>query len=446
MVHFTPPTTRSFHPLITVSDILLFKSSLRYIIPYAFILFVIDASLIKLHGQIVFTDTGEESPTAEIRELLQKADSTLRLKTNGAKPGRADIMEINDQKFLLPDGYFDVYLWQNREWVNLYKGRHFGYNNQSRKYIIDGKIYSLGGKGFWTEHGHLIIFDQKINEWELLPSTKELPPGFSFLSPNDHNLQLITAKGEWKIKLPNGRVSDKFPLHKALQNLNNSLFIDLSCFETDSLLLICGGKPTILIHKNSYQVFINDILLDKTMRAMQMGDYVYIRGNDFRVINPLDLSEDTLTQDRIYEFFNIAPNAFLSPSNTNKSSAWIWLPALFTIAFSAFLIYRKSKKKNSFESTPIAKIENPVLFAFINLKGQTITADQLDIILDLHNITSNETQRFRRAHLIKQINKEVENNHGQALIIRIPDPEDGRRYLYKINDINTADTLIEARS
>ncbi len=444
MVHFTPSTTRSFHPLITVSDILLFKSSLRYIIRYAFILFVIDASLIKLHGQIVFTDTGEESPTEEIRELLQKADSTLRVKTNGTKPGRADILEIKDQKFLLPDGYFDVYLWQNREWVNLYKGRHFGYNNQSRKYIIDGKIYSLGGKGFWNEHGHLIIFDQKSNEWELLPATKELPPGLSYFCPSDQKIHLITANGEWSIQLPNGQISKQVPLRKDLQNLSDNLFVDLTSFETDSFLLICGGKPTILIHKTSHQIFINNILVDKTMRAMQMGHFVHIRGNEFRVISPVDGSEDILPQDKVLDFFHISPGALLSPSASHTFPVWIWLPALFITTFSAFLIFRKNKKKTLHESSTVSKTENPAISALINLKGQTITADQLDILLDIQHITSNETQRFRRAQLIKQINKEVATSHGQPLIQRIPDPEDGRRFLYKIGDMVIPEKIVEA--
>jgi hypothetical protein len=44
----------------------------------------------------------------------------------------------------------------------------------NKAFVHKGKIYCWGGYGFWRGHGMLIVFQEDLGEWELLPFTGEL--------------------------------------------------------------------------------------------------------------------------------------------------------------------------------------------------------------------------------------------------------------------------------
>lgn len=50
-----------------------------------------------------------------------------------------------------------------------------GYNFGSFNFVYNDTIFSLGGYGFWQFNGTLRYFDQKTNEWSVLPSNKSIP-------------------------------------------------------------------------------------------------------------------------------------------------------------------------------------------------------------------------------------------------------------------------------
>ena len=64
--------------------------------------------------------------------------------------------------------------------------------------------------------------------------------------------------------------------------------------------------------------------------------------------------------------------------------------------------------------------------------GQTMQANQLDVLLKIDDVVPDEYRKFKRARIIAEINEEYKLKQGKELILRFKDPDDGRKFLYKI--------------
>lgn len=403
------------------------------------LLWIISGS--ALYSQIIFTDTGEETPYHEIMDMCIKAKDIIDEKLNTIKnnkelgkniTARLDILEIQDKKYLLWDGFFDVYEWRDNEWINLYKGVLSGYNHGSRKFVLNDKIYSFGGYGYWNAHGQVIGLDLKVGEWELIPVTKNLKQGYSYLDKNSQNLHVITPDGEYEINITENKINKLDPLRPTLKKLMDGSSGNYSSYETDSFFLNLRGKPTVLIHKLSNKCYINDEIVDKLMELLRLNTFVQIRGNDFRIIDPAKGPIDTLTEARIVDFFHIG-NANDENNGTPRTSV-ILITLLTASAFAAFIYIKKRKKQHTLLNDQ--NTDTSVIAKFKSYEGKTITVETLDEILEIQHIISNETHRSKRASFIKQINQMSKSRNDTSLIQRIQDPQDGRRFLYEIKNLN----------
>ena len=83
----------------------------------------------------------------------------------------------------------------------------------------------------------------------------------------------------------------------------------------------------------------------------------------------------------------------------------------------------KSKRRLSME----ALTEN------LLAKGGSFTSTELNQILGIELDASEDSQRARRARLVKQINELHETKTGEKLIVRERDPNDRRQIRYRIN-------------
>jgi hypothetical protein len=324
-----------------------------------------------------------------------------------------------------------VYEWRDHEWVNLYQGFHAGYNYGSRKFITDGKIFSFGGYGFWHTHGQVIEFDWKVNDWKLLPYTKDLPIGFAFLQAENNHLCVISNQGNYTISIPDNHVLDNYPALHAPPFMEMNMHADAHAFETDSFLLILRGAPNALIDKKNNNVYIEDAKDNKLMRSMDKNTFVQIRDHDFRIFNPDSGEADTLTREAILDYFK---GSEVKPTNTATISRdWLILfgGAIGFTVLSLLYFFKKRRTKNH-KGTPDKTEDIPCWSALLQLQGQTISSDQLDEILGIQHIVPNETLRHKRAQCIKQINLASITSFGAPLINRIQDPQDGRRFLYEI--------------
>ncbi|HQW71125.1 MAG TPA: hypothetical protein PKZ91_04880, partial [Saprospiraceae bacterium] len=117
----------------------------------------------QAYSQVVYRDDGELTDSAELRMLFNESIKVLdSTNTTGLKIERLDILEVGNDKYLLPNGAMSVYKWRNNTWHNICKGANRGFNYGNKAFVHKGKIYSFGGYGFWRAHSMLIVFQEDL--------------------------------------------------------------------------------------------------------------------------------------------------------------------------------------------------------------------------------------------------------------------------------------------
>ncbi len=406
----------------------LFSFKLRFLLTFLAYLVLLIYS-IAAQAQMVYTDGGN---ACSEDMLLKYYEGAMAIKAKKAETflniKRFDILEIGEVPYLLPDGFFDVYEWRDNSWHNLYRGNFLGYNFGSRKFVADGTLYSFGGYGYWNTHGQLIAFDWEHHEWELVQGTKSFGNALAYLNSSKENLYVYTRDNGYTINLRGKLINENNQSHAVFQPLINDVAMHYSSFEIDSFLMVRYKKNSnALIRKRDHSVFFQPDLTHKTLDQINVESLIVLRGNDIVVIDPKNRYKDTLTESELASYYGVF-------EGTKSSKIWFYI-LLVSILFAgtmAFIIYRKytaSKEKYASDSKVS---DNNIINALLPYVGQKITVEQLDVLLGIQQVSSIETQRHKRAKLIKGINQTFQSTHGRPMIVRIQDPEDGRRYLYGI--------------
>jgi hypothetical protein len=386
------------------------------------------------YGQIVFRDSGEETPAEELMSMFDKASAVLKSLELEGKTVRMDIFEIEDKNYLLIDGFFHVMEWKDNDWYNLYKGNLHGYNNGALRFVFDNKIYSYGGYGFWHNHGQLIYFDWKFNEWEIVTVSKDFNQGIAFLSTQEEFLNVISLDGEFKVSLSENTIVETQKIRPSLKRVMDGISGNSNSFETEDYFLFLRGKPSVLINKSNNKAYMQIELAHKLMQKMRTMSYVHVRGNEFRIIDPSGTA-DTLTESKILAFFDV--------HITDSKEADTGFSLLYYITFAGLIFisiwfyFKKSKgslqtNKEKTQAAPQSE-EATIIAKLLAYADKSLTQEQLDEILEIQHIMSGETQRFKRAAIVKKINQQFELLKGTPIIRRVKDPKDNRRFIYEIN-------------
>lgn len=115
---------------------------------------------------------------------------------------------INPNKtlFTLPGTGF-VFLFDrvNNLFTRIDETFYKGYNFNSVQFLQDGKLYSVGGSGFWKIHATFTRFDFKSKEWELVDTYGEVKPqrvlnNLSGYNEKLHKLYVIEPNEEYSTK------------------------------------------------------------------------------------------------------------------------------------------------------------------------------------------------------------------------------------------------------
>ena len=91
---------------------------------------------------------------------------------------------------------------------------------------------------------------------------------------------------------------------------------------------------------------------------------------------------------------------------------------------SEYAVVNRSKKRSGLED---------LMFKFQSSEVQTFNAAELNVMLGIELDASEESQRARRARLVKQLNEMSVEQTGHKVIVRERDPNDRRHLLYRIN-------------
>lgn len=251
-------------------------------------------------SQLIFRDTGTKTNPEELEKMysgyIAVKDSLAQKKFNFFY---SHILEIENKKYLLPDGHFNVYEWQGDTWNNIYTGPFFGYNFYSKKFVHDQKIYSFGGYGYWRNHGQVIQFIPERGEWELVKFTENLSNSFAFTT--EKGLHLI-GKSSKLVDFASKKIRD-YPELSIDKNYDPYTQYTTS-LELDSFYL-CGIKPHYLIQKYTNDVLITDLQPFKSLFIALHNplDFVYTFQDTIVVISEQRKIKDTLDVKEHLPFF-----------------------------------------------------------------------------------------------------------------------------------------------
>ncbi|GEM_PF-4045829 len=355
---------------------------------------------------------------------------------------KATILKLDNDYFLIPDGYNYVFKWDNNTWANLYQGKFHGSNFNSFKFIYQGIIYSYGGFGFLRFHPEITFFDQGKGEWEIIRWNGEKPiiegksQDITFISGN-----FLYAYFNFQIAL--GNQPEYQPLNELYRfSLEDHIWSKLgklkSDFQTttryvvqsdDYLAFISDEGSTAIIDKQDLH-YKSDILLPSVfpkrnaIPSLQPPITQQVRANsiyfyqDTTFYSKLDL-------DSVY-------HAQLTSSHTLIQSPF-FITTKFLVAgivllgglMGWWLLNRQSTKPPQQEPSELERTF-PLLFQH---EGQTIDLDTLDQCLHLDESISTNSRRNKRSQIIRDL-----NNHSDfpIQINRVRNPLDKRIYGYLI--------------
>ena len=388
----------------------------------------------SLQSQIIFRDIKPLEDSATVMLLYKQAtwiqDSLLAM---DFPTHTLEIVETVQSKYLTVDGRLNVFLWDGATWNNISKSKYHGYNFRSKKFAWNNFIYSFGGYGMWREHGDLIRFDPKLGEWETegIKTKEDIGNHISFLqdsflvvvnpvSRNQHVNSSIKRRGLYKINLNSKEVIRENSTDETNQ------FKFATRLETENYYLSSHNPPQI-IHKESLRFKTTDITLFHALYPYDNHALYWIR-SDSIWIYPSDTSKspayynlaDIYSNMQSYELGLVKPRTYVL----------ILFVSLLVLLAGAF-VHLKTRRPKPKEIT--TQIDHPMILKLMVHKGNTINQDELDKILEIDQIKTPETQKFKRASLYNELNRLYSSKTGVDLIGRIPDPEDKRRNLYKIH-------------
>ena len=374
-------------------------------------------------SQIIFQDIHGKMSRQEMMMMFKEA----LIISDSLEDTRKDayMMQIlyrGKDLLLFNHGFFDVYQWQKNHWKALNTEKRGGYNYGAKKFIWNNRIFSFGGYGYWQHHGDLIEFDPSSGTWKKLNLSEALPLGPAMI--NGDVLRIISDTC-FDVNLHTLQVN-KYPI-ESLSKTEKSLVA--KGIKTESRLwdFFALGKYNFLFHKTENKLYYSDVLTTEVVDKSFFYHHSLIQFKNDSLLkwSPDGLLLSTIDLKELIKFYQPVE------INPKQSKLPIMLGGISTILLisAAIIFWRKRQRKTKLTNK---SWQNPMISKIIPLAGTTISTDQIDNILALDGVVIMEYRKFKRSKLISQINDEFKLKFGKELVVRIKDPDDGRKFLYEI--------------
>ncbi|MCE2789235.1 MAG: hypothetical protein LW630_04910 [Saprospiraceae bacterium] len=377
-------------------------------------------------AQIVYHDAGPKDDSTEVVRWFSRAQALSdSLMKSGVIVQEVDILQKQENVFLLIDGRFDVWLWENStsRWKNLYQGHHHGYNYLAKKWLHKGEILSFGGYGFWQKHGHVIHFNLLDSQWEMHEQSLEIPFGTGYIR---NDTLIVLADSIYEYDLTAHQVVSASPNTFFYVNLAQKPF---GMIETKDYLLLANDNS--LIYKPTKELYISDSISRlPTYTHRLISSCLWIHDNSLNVFTKDLVSAGLFDLDKEIKQFHKVKSTVTS--NHRKHATWILLGLGFPLLL-VFLMFQRNKNSNV-EKTPLPSTPqmDMLRLKILSFAGQTFTVEQLDELFGLNQPMPPDSLRFKRFQYIRDINENYLILTGKHLIVRERDPDDGRRFVYLI--------------
>lgn len=378
----------------------------------------------------------DDAPFSDSIELQKLYKATLEIsKTydNAQIPSELfSILEIKGKKYLLSDGKFDVFVWQNDRWNNLYKGKFYGYNYGSKKFVFKNELYSFGGYGYWKEHGSLIKFMFNNGSWEPVQLGMDLPNIKCYVTESG----LVGYLDENKYEID---IERKMVVISKYDGSAETKFIRRNdgTFDTKEYFIVASNNPDFAIIDKKNNEIMTSITSPIPCLVYPYGrSLIHFAGKE---ITKYDTSFSIMKRSSIEEGLAVCRPMKSRDNILGLGFKTTTLALIFISGILGLVFFRRRRKGNEKEIQidSVLNLEfnsnTKVIQNLINSKsGPIINSDELDELFNISHIKVPESLRHKRSQMFININQIYESSHNKKLINRIKDPEDNRRYVYSI--------------
>lgn len=403
----------------------------------------------------------KEVPNGITKEMILK----LQKSKLGKDGNYINIYPWKGSYVALKPCWFEVLVWRNNDWENIYKGKTYGYNCGGYFFIKDNIIQSLGNYGFWRSHSELVYFDEASGGWENSPN-ENIPTDYAPLIYFTYEKKIYSVFGNTrndhrgiKKEERNGYILDmnlnrwenlKIDWIKDLNNTKLDVFNfeSLGSIETKDFALIDkqleGQYGSIIINKIDKNIYFKNIV--NFGRLKNDSPLIYI--NDNKVIfflsngetQQFSIDENILNTSKLIAKIQDGKtipeeeSALFEIINDSTSNTLIITFLILIFIFSIYKIRKiqVGKQKNGNEPFHNANESEALINKIRVHSGKVLQPDEFDELLQIHDIKSLDYRKVKRSRLITEINKVHQDKYSEILIERTKDSLDGRIILYKI--------------
>ena len=327
----------------------------------------------------------------------------------------------------------DWYIIKDGHWKNQYKLFSHGFTCSARLFFRNGYPVLYGGYGIWRGQSLNIRFVES-GEWEMvqsptIPDYLIAGPAFHY---NDTSViilpgsvvnitsresfeqvgYIVHPSGSWEpVKFDRNGDPLLVPKGRIMQELISDDY---------RIYIGRGGKGRLLSiqDKQSGNIYQTSFEYASPSESSYLrGDTLYLIGarNTAYYIPNLIKRRDLLTISNVH--------AGPSPSTYLLVGGFVLL-----IVFVLIILFRSRR-------SPIVIREKEELPDFYNslldLSGKGLTNEELNELFALNDLTY-DMIRKRRSIILKEVNSYHEERAGKPLVVRQPNPEDKRQFIYHI--------------
>lgn len=376
--------------------------------------------------------------------LLIKSDSTLYLSFSGS--GRMYKLNGEDDSSYI--------------FLRLDRTENINYNLGANYFSYKGQIFSFGGYGFWKTNGNLKLFNQKDQQWDIVPLSEEIIPQYYPLEASWFNsstgkfyvpLQSIVNAGIEGTENVKGKV---IPYSYEL-DINTKQWKKLGKTNKDLIGIITNGHQSVRLEKSLLIVYYDKVYLidfiknrvlvsnydffNQSLSRKGTGDFLYEKDGFIYSYKYLTRETDSIQID--YAKFKDTGLSIWEP----QYNYTIPLIAILLIASITIIIYFVLNKRKRKFDTPVPERNFRIQFtdteiALLKLlvvkmkENQRANINEVNYVLGLKHKNTG-LQKKVRSDTFSNINEKFKylSKTDDPLIQSIRSEIDKRYFEYFIN-------------
>lgn len=381
--------------------------------------------------------------------------------------------------FIPGTGILFQYGSDSNQFIRIDSTDYFGYNFESFPFSYKGKIFNLGGIGYWRVNGQLRTFNNLTHEWDIVPLNKEVPIHY------DNSSTLWYDKSAGKIYVAAYEQYNAATKDKSNRWLFQAMVLDLSSNDWSELGTtindvqnLIGSTDVFTINLPFGLLVINNstlqiLLLDYKNNSIKnlkpqsnKAQYLFATMNDGHfyytdssLVSVHDQHIDSvILTDRDFisagkHIFTPIDNSLFKSDMILRLRYFLAIPLIISIVLFSRYQKRKSLSEKPIQQAIESTVHNELTSDVVNSNfkdnfsglewmlievmlnnfesGKKTTLDEIHQVLGLER-KSADTQKQQRFKHISAINQKYQAITQRQLIVREPYIHDKRSFYYII--------------